>query len=101
MEVLALLTALLALVIAGLAYVRAGGKEEIQKQMEDLGSKTGVAREKTADVLGRIERMVRGKGQKAEEGDGPEREGGGGEGGSGGGGGGGQGGGRKRRGGAR
>ena len=63
MEVLALLIALLALVIAGLAYIRAGGKEEIQKQMGDLGVKTETAREKTADVLDRIEQMVRGKGR--------------------------------------
>lgn len=69
MDVLALLVALLALVVAALAYIRAGGKEEIQRQMEDLGVKTETAREKTADVLGRIEQMVRGKGKPPAEAD--------------------------------
>lgn len=63
MDVLALLVALLALVVALLAYIRAGGKEEIHWHMEDLGVKAETAREKTADVLDRIEQMVRGKGK--------------------------------------
>lgn len=75
MEVLALLVALLALVIAGLAYIRAGGADEIRKQMGDLGVKTGTAREKTADVLDRIEQIVRGARTPA-EGTGAEGEGG-------------------------
>lgn len=67
MEVLALLIALLALVIAGLAYIRVGGKEEIRKQMDDLGVTAETARDKTADVLDRLEQMVRGKRAPAED----------------------------------
>ena len=67
MEVLTFLIALLALVVALLAYVRAGGKEEIRKQMDDLGVRADTAREKTADVLDRLEQMVRGKQARAEE----------------------------------
>lgn len=78
MDVLALLVALLALVVALLAYIRAGGKEEIRRQMGDLGVKTETAREKTADVLDRIEQMVRGKGKPPQEADAsaPSAEGG-------------------------
>lgn len=70
MDVLALLIALIALAVAGAAYIRAGGREEMRKQLEELGVKTETARGKTADLLSRLEQKVRGKEK------GPESEGG-------------------------
>ncbi len=61
MEELALLIAILALVVAILAFRKAGGEEEVRKQMRDLSATAEAAREKTADVLDRLEQAVRGK----------------------------------------
>lgn len=71
MEIVALLIAVVALVIAVLAYSRTGGIEELRSQVKVVGSKTDTLRvktadatetlrAKTADALDRLERTVRG-----------------------------------------
>jgi hypothetical protein len=52
MEVVTLLISVVALVIAVAAFVRTGGMQEIRHT-------TGTARDRTADVLDRLERLVR------------------------------------------
>jgi len=54
MTILTLIIAIIALVIAILAYQRAGGIEELKRQIE-----AGSLREKTADLLARIEKKLR------------------------------------------
>lgn len=72
MEAVTFLIAVVALVIAVLAYRRAGGgTQDLRRQVESLGSATGSmtekTREKTADVLQRMERLVRGKEKSSPE----------------------------------
>ncbi|RMH36949.1 MAG: hypothetical protein D6690_04700 [Nitrospirae bacterium] len=59
MEVLTLLIAVAALVIAVLAFQRTGGIEDLRRQMEDISSKS--ARETVADALDRLENLIRGQ----------------------------------------
>jgi cell division protein FtsL len=72
MEALTLLIAVVALIIAILAYQRTGGttdlarkiesgisSEDLKKQMAALTSMTDILREKTADALNRLEKVVR------------------------------------------
>jgi hypothetical protein len=65
MEVLTLLIAVVALVIAILAFQRTGGIHDLRRQMEDLTEKsehaTKGARDKTADALSRLETFIRGQ----------------------------------------
>lgn len=61
MEVMTLLIALVALVIAIIAFQRTGGIGDLRRQVEGLSGKTETAREKTADVLDRFEHLIRGK----------------------------------------
>lgn len=65
MEVLTLLIAIVALVIAILAFERTGGIHVLRRQMEDLSEKTDHAtkgaREMTADALSRLETVIRGQ----------------------------------------
>jgi len=78
MEALTLLIAVVALIIAILAYQRTGGTaelvrkiesgispEELKKQMEALNSMTDALREKTANALDRLEKVIR-KTEKSE-----------------------------------
>jgi hypothetical protein len=78
MEALTLLIAVVALIIAILAYQRTGGTaelvrkiesgispEELKKQMESLSSMTDALREKTANALDRLEKVIR-KTEKSE-----------------------------------
>jgi hypothetical protein len=60
MEFVTFLIALVALVIAVLAYIRTGGIPDLRSQVKSLGSATEVLRTKTADALDRLERVVRG-----------------------------------------
>jgi hypothetical protein len=60
MEVVTLLISVLALAIAVAAFVRTGGIEEIRHS-------TGTARDRTADVLDRLERLVRSSEEKSPE----------------------------------
>jgi len=72
MEALTLLIAVIALIIAILAYQRTGGtadlarkiesgvsSEDLKKQMAALTTMTDALREKTADALDRLERVIR------------------------------------------
>jgi cell division protein FtsL len=65
MEVLTLLIAVVALVIATLAYQRTGGTYDLRRQIDELSEKTECAtkgvREMTADALGRLEIIIRGQ----------------------------------------
>ncbi|GJL67597.1 MAG: hypothetical protein NPIRA06_02320 [Nitrospirales bacterium] len=66
MEVLTLLIAIVALVIAILAFQRTGGGiRDLRRQMEDLSEKsehaTKGARDMTADALSRLETFIRGQ----------------------------------------
>ncbi len=61
MEALALLIALIALGLAIVAFKRTGGMEDLKRQVEGFGSKSEMARQKTADALDRLEQLIRGK----------------------------------------
>ena len=78
MEAITLLIAIVALIIAILAYQRTGGTAELKreveskgtsvdlkKQMDALVTATDSLREKTADALDRLEKVIR-KTEKAE-----------------------------------
>jgi hypothetical protein len=72
MEALTLFIAVVALIVAILAYQRTGGtaelvrkiesgisSEDLKKQMSALTSMTDALREKTADALDRLEKVIR------------------------------------------
>ena len=78
MEGITLLIAVVALIIAILAYQRTGGtadlkrlldsktsSPDLKKQMDTLVAMTDVLREKTADALDRLEKVIR-KTEKSE-----------------------------------
>ena len=67
MEVLTLLIAVVALVIAVAAFARTGGIQEVRHQVETIGAKTESARDKTADALDRLERLIRGREKPSHE----------------------------------
>jgi hypothetical protein len=71
MEVLALVIAIIALVVAILAYYKVGGAADLRKQTEALTSvgetvvkATDSLRDKTADILDRMEGAIRGVEEK-------------------------------------
>ena len=74
MEVLTLLIAVAALAIAVAAYTRTGGIQKLRRQVDALGSASESVREKTADVLDRLERLIRGR-EKSSEGKADDRPG--------------------------
>lgn len=61
MEALTLLIALVALVIAVIAFQRTGGIKELRQKIETLSPRTDSVRDRTADILDRFEQVVRGK----------------------------------------
>ena len=61
MEILSLIIAVAALIIAIAAFARTGGIEEVRRQVDTVGQKTEVARDKTADALDQLERLIRGR----------------------------------------
>ena len=65
MEIVSFIIAVVALVIAVLAYARTGGIEEVRRQVKTVGSAAETFREKTADALDRLERTVRGPRESA------------------------------------
>ncbi|MDH4192613.1 MAG: hypothetical protein OEY80_03015 [Nitrospirota bacterium] len=71
MEILTLSIAIVALVIAVMAFQRTGGIHDLRKQMEDLSSKsdqaTKGARDMTADALSRLETFIRGQQKPSSE----------------------------------
>ncbi|MGH7405921.1 MAG: hypothetical protein ACREI5_01680 [Candidatus Methylomirabilales bacterium] len=62
MEIVTLIIAVLALVIAVLAYIRTGGLVDLRSQVKAVGPATEALRTKTADALDRLEGVVRGSG---------------------------------------
>jgi cell shape-determining protein MreC len=73
MEVLALIISIIALIVAILAYHKVGGVADLKKQTEvltDVGNTiveaTESLRDKSADVLDRMEAFVRGTEEKEE-----------------------------------
>ena len=65
MDVFTLLVAIVALVIAIMAFQRTGGIYDLRRQMEDLSTKSEhaakSARDMTADAIGRLEGFIRGQ----------------------------------------
>jgi len=59
MSLLALIIAVIALVIAVLAYQKAGGIRNLQEQAEALRFVADNLREKTADALDKLEKSIR------------------------------------------
>jgi len=69
-EAVTLIIAVLALVIAVLAYARTGGIQDLRRQVDSLGSASESMREmreKTADVFSRVERLIRGRDRSSQE----------------------------------
>lgn len=67
MEVVSLIIAVVALVIAVIAFVRTGGTGDLHRRLETLSSKTETARDRTADILDRLEHLIRGKDKSQSE----------------------------------
>jgi hypothetical protein len=75
MEILALIISIVALIIAIVAYSRAGGVADLKKRVEALtdagenivSKASDSLRDKTADVLGKVEDAVRGEEQEKEK----------------------------------
>ncbi len=63
MQLVTLVLALAALVIAVLAYIRTGAIQDLSNQASSLGSGTDAIRAKTADALDRLGTAVRGSRQ--------------------------------------
>ncbi len=61
MEAFTLLIALVALVIAVIAFQRTGGIKELRQEVDSLSSRTESVRGRTANMLDRFEQVVRGK----------------------------------------
>jgi hypothetical protein len=61
MEVVTLIIAVVALVIAVMAFMRTGGMQDLRRQLETVSAKTETARDRTADILDRLEHLIRGK----------------------------------------
>jgi len=73
MEILALIISIIAFIIAILAYQKVGGVADLKKQTEVLtqvgdtvAKATDSLRDKTADILDRMEAVVRGTEEKRE-----------------------------------
>ena len=61
LEVVTLIIAVVALVLAVIAFVRTGGIGDLRRQLDTVSSRTESARDRTADVLDRLEHLIRGK----------------------------------------
>ncbi len=61
MDAFTLLIALVALVIAVIAFQRTGGIKELRQEVDSLSFKTESVRDRTANMLDRFEQAVRGK----------------------------------------
>jgi uncharacterized protein YoxC len=71
MAILAIILSLIAIAMAYVALQRTGGLKDLKQQMDHLTNKTEDvakgARETTADILQRLEHMVRGSGAQPSE----------------------------------
>ena len=70
MEGITLIIAIVALAIGIIAFQRTGGIKELRQEVDNLNIRTETVRERTANVLNRFEKMLRGSGDKKE----PTRE---------------------------
>ena len=61
MEIVTLIISVVALVIAVIAFQRTGGIKDLRRQVDVLSTKSETVRDRTADVLDRVERFIRGK----------------------------------------
>ena len=64
MEGITLIIAIAALVIGIIAFQRTGGIKELRQEVDNLNIRTETVRERTANILNRFERMVRGSKEK-------------------------------------
>ena len=64
MEGITLIIAIAALVIGIIAFQRTGGIKELRQEVDNLNIRTETVRERTANLLNRFERMVRGSKEK-------------------------------------
>lgn len=60
METVTLVIAVVALVIAVVAFMRTGGIQDVRRQVEAISSRTETVRGQFADALDRLEHLVRG-----------------------------------------
>ncbi len=67
MTILTFIIAVVALVVAVLAYQKAGGIRDLQEQAEALRFVADNLREKTADALDKLEKSLRKAEEKKEE----------------------------------
>ncbi|MGE3979581.1 MAG: hypothetical protein AB7F94_18650 [Nitrospira sp.] len=71
MEALAIILSLIAVAMSYVALQRTGGLKDLRQQMDHLATKTEDtakgARETTADILQRLEHMVRGSGVQSSD----------------------------------
>lgn len=56
-----LIISVVALVLAVIAFQRTGGIKELRQQVANLSSKTDTVRDRSANLLNKFERMLRGK----------------------------------------
>jgi hypothetical protein len=61
MEVATLIIAVVALVLGLAAFMRTGGIRDLRHQLDAVSARTEAARDRTADLLDRLERLVRGR----------------------------------------
>jgi hypothetical protein len=61
MEAVTLLIAVVALVLAVIAFIRTGGMPDMRRQIDSMSARTEAARDRTADALDRLERFIRGR----------------------------------------
>lgn len=61
MEILSLVIAVIALVVAVAAFKRTGGVQDLKRQVQGLSSTTESVRDRTADALNRLEQRIRGR----------------------------------------
>jgi len=61
MEFITFVIAVVALLIAGIAFQRTGGIQELKRQVEASKFKSDSVRDRTADVLDKLGGVVRGK----------------------------------------
>jgi cell division protein FtsL len=74
MDVLTLIIAVVALVVACAAYVRSGGVQDLRRQIQTVGLNTESARQRTADAVSRLEQLIRGRDKREPED--PDKQGG-------------------------
>lgn len=67
MDGITLIIALVALIIAIIAFQRTGGIKKLRQDVDNLNPRTEFVRDRTANLLNRFERAVRGKDKEPAE----------------------------------